>query len=74
MDGKLQLGPDGHYRGTLNGWNVEVYRADGQWWAMAWTKEPQLSVGAWLSGISVRDAAAKVRAWIEENGGQAVIP
>jgi hypothetical protein len=34
MDGKLTRDANGHYHGTLAGWTVEVYRADGQWWAM----------------------------------------
>ncbi len=57
-----------HNHDTIGRWRVEIYWSRDKWCAWIGTSFPRLEVPAVLKADTLRDAAAKARAWIEENG------
>src|SRR5262245_44449426 len=65
MDGELVRTSPDHWRGTLNGYTVKVFRIKGQWNYSIST--PRGYTMICTSAASVKEAGQRARKWIEAN-------
>jgi len=55
------------WAGTLHGYRVEVFRLADMWHGAVMHPKPREYTMVILPGITLAEAASKVRAWIEAN-------
>jgi len=65
MDGQLRRLKHDHWRGTLAGYQVDVFRLTGQWHFSVSTVESVANTRICALAASRDEAARKARAWIE---------